>query len=360
MGLELTVRLSFTNLMFVLSYRHTMRRRNKVVGERAVSMTGISVLPLGYDDCGREYWKFPVSEDLFVCSEHLSDDAQRAFQDQLLEDRAELLAEQDEELRQQEAEVGLSADCKMDVDSDAESDDDILKSRSNSFAVPASLTASSAALQCVECKLAGPKRAECARKKANGQPDRKWKRLSDVTDIRRVVELLGTSATEQALRKSIINALLLERSTPASATAALGVASTDAIADAKREAGAEDTKSGTSAVAAIANPNAGTLNSWLDRSRSSNNLGGENAAGQGTSNGNGSEQDLKALAKKPAVDIVPAAMRLMTSKGQDIMPTYVIQQEAVFEEDGGASDNEDEQDEDVSHSEYFTFHKGRK
>jgi hypothetical protein len=47
--------------------RHTLRRRRKLVGLRAISMCGISVQPLGYDDDKNEYWKFPFSPDLFVC-----------------------------------------------------------------------------------------------------------------------------------------------------------------------------------------------------------------------------------------------------------------------------------------------------
>lgn len=356
-----------------------MRRRNKVVGLRAVSMTGISVLPLGYDDAGREYWKFPVSEDLFVCSEHLSDSAQLAFQEQLIRDRAEQRAEAEEELRQQEVEesaaaagmLGASDSSRMDVDSDADSDDDILKSRSNSIAAPASAVATTAsasaaastAMQCFECKPTEPKISEQAGRKPNGQPDRKWKRLSEVSDIRRVVELLGASEKEQALRKNIINALLLERTVPSSAAVVAMSADASSSAEVKSESGADDSKSATSATTATAatagNPTAGTLNSWIDRSRSSNSLG-ESAGAAQTSNGQGIEHDPRALVKRPVVDIVPAAMRLMPTKGQDILPTYVIQQEAVFEEEGGSSDNEDDDEDDITHSEYFTFSKGRK
>jgi hypothetical protein len=47
--------------------RHTLRRRRKAVGLRAISMCGISIQPLGYDDQDFEYWKFPFSSDLFIC-----------------------------------------------------------------------------------------------------------------------------------------------------------------------------------------------------------------------------------------------------------------------------------------------------
>jgi len=49
-----------------------------------------------------------------------------------------------------------------------------------------------------------------------------WKRLSEVQDIRRIVELLGASEGESVLKKSIINALLLERSAAAAASASAG------------------------------------------------------------------------------------------------------------------------------------------
>ena len=51
-------------------------------------------------------------------------------------------------------------------------------------------------------------------------PAKVWKRLSEVQDIRRVVELLGGSENEGALKKSVINALLLERSVAAAAASA--------------------------------------------------------------------------------------------------------------------------------------------
>eukprot|EP01033_Poteriospumella_lacustris_P001523 gene1523-1100_t len=46
--------------------RHLLRRRRNVVGEKALSMCGISQQPLGYDGYHNEYWKFPFCSDLFV------------------------------------------------------------------------------------------------------------------------------------------------------------------------------------------------------------------------------------------------------------------------------------------------------
>jgi hypothetical protein len=47
--------------------RHAFRRRRRAAAERLIRMTGLTVQPLGFDDAGREYWKLPTSEDLFVC-----------------------------------------------------------------------------------------------------------------------------------------------------------------------------------------------------------------------------------------------------------------------------------------------------
>jgi len=92
----------------------------------------------------------------------------------------------------------------------------------------------------------------------------------------------------------------------------------------------------------------GSMNTWLDRSRSSNSL--ENAKNPDSY----ATEENKTL--KKGVDIVPTSMRLMTGKGQDIMPNYVIQNEVVFEEEV----TEEGEDDEERVNEYFTFNKGRK
>lgn len=72
--------------------------------------------------------------------------------------------------------------------------------------------------------------------------------------------------------------------------------------------------------------------------------------------------------KKVNVDIVPVALKLLTNKGVDISPVYVIQQESVFEDPGDEDieyNNNNDQDGDggdimVSPNEFFTFSKSRK
>ena len=287
-------------------YRHTLRRKNKVVGQRAVTMTGISVLPLGYDDAGREYWKFPVSEDLFICTQPLSDVCQAEFQERLLQEAREMSVQNE-------------SDGVMDVD--------IQEERKNIVPTTTATTAT--------------------------EGDRNWKRISDVSSIRRIVELLGTSSSEQALRTNVINALLLERSANAAAVAAATATTTATETASSAESKTDEDLSASSAVGAEERKNTtttGNLNSWVDRSRSSGSL----AAVERTN----SIEDLR---KKPIVDLVPAGMRLITARGQEIMSNYVIQEETVFEEDAGDSDEEiDDEDETTPVNEYFTFSRGRK
>eukprot|EP01035_Chromulina_nebulosa_P019311 gene19311-25173_t len=64
--------------------RHTIRRRRKVIGDKAVSMAGISIKSLGRDNNYREYWKFPVSDDLFVTYDGPVDAEKKEF-DRLIE-----------------------------------------------------------------------------------------------------------------------------------------------------------------------------------------------------------------------------------------------------------------------------------
>ena len=93
------------------------------------------------------------------------------------------------------------------------------------------------------------------------------------------------------------------------------------------------------------------MNSWLDRSRSSTSLNNEK-------NPDLAEEHANKNLKK-GVDLVPTSMRLMTQKGQDISPVYMIQNEVVFEEEAtDPVDGDEEEEERVN--EYFTFNKGRK
>lgn len=47
--------------------KHTLRRRRRLIADKAINMSGICTRSLGVDDAGREYWKFPTSDDLLIC-----------------------------------------------------------------------------------------------------------------------------------------------------------------------------------------------------------------------------------------------------------------------------------------------------
>ncbi len=47
--------------------KHAFRRRRNTAAEKVIWMTGLALQPLGFDDNGNEYWKFPNCGDLFIC-----------------------------------------------------------------------------------------------------------------------------------------------------------------------------------------------------------------------------------------------------------------------------------------------------
>lgn len=50
-----------------------MRRCRRKIAERVIQICGINVEPLGFDDNGFSYWKFPMSDDLFICVNGFTD-----------------------------------------------------------------------------------------------------------------------------------------------------------------------------------------------------------------------------------------------------------------------------------------------
>jgi len=48
--------------------KHALRRKRNIISKKLVAMAGIPIRPLGIDSCGREYWKFPNSIHLFICT----------------------------------------------------------------------------------------------------------------------------------------------------------------------------------------------------------------------------------------------------------------------------------------------------
>lgn len=47
--------------------KHAFRRCRNNAAEKVIWMSGIAQQPLGFDDAGHEYWKFPSCGDLFIC-----------------------------------------------------------------------------------------------------------------------------------------------------------------------------------------------------------------------------------------------------------------------------------------------------
>ena len=56
-----------------------LRRRRRAVAERVIAVSGLNIEPLGSDSAGREYWKLPGSQALFVCSNIPADPDKQIF-----------------------------------------------------------------------------------------------------------------------------------------------------------------------------------------------------------------------------------------------------------------------------------------
>lgn len=179
---------------------------------------------------------------------------------------------------------------------------------------------------------------------------KQWRRIAEVSTIRHVVDLLGHSPAEQRLKKNIVNFLLLERST--SSASSSSSSSSDPI-DSKPVVEGDPERTGTA------------LTDWLGAKSTAVGSIDEitTTAQQSVAVVASTNHNQTYTTKKPALDIVPASLRLQTHKGVDISPVYVIQQETVFEDRGGERDDLEEGDGEgeetrSSSNEFFTF--GRK
>lgn len=57
-----------------------LRRKRRLIAQHVIDLAGLFSRPLGVDDAGREYWKFPCSRDLYLCeSESRVCSVQEAF-----------------------------------------------------------------------------------------------------------------------------------------------------------------------------------------------------------------------------------------------------------------------------------------
>lgn len=130
--------------------RHALRRRRRLIAERAISMSGICCRPLGLDDLDSEYWKYPNSDDIFVRLQSASSSALRPID---RDERQELLRM-----------IGRGA------------------------------------------PVSSPFGQSQAAATGGG-----WRRISDVDTIRRLVDALGKSERESQLRQNLVSILLIDR-----------------------------------------------------------------------------------------------------------------------------------------------------
>ena len=64
----------------------SLRRRRRLVAQRVIELAGLTNTPVGVDDAGREFWRFPVSRSIFVCSAATQEQpcpVRRAFEQRL-------------------------------------------------------------------------------------------------------------------------------------------------------------------------------------------------------------------------------------------------------------------------------------
>ncbi len=68
-------------------HRNLLRRQRRKVVQAAVNASGLILRPLGSDDHGREYWKFPTSDALYICNLPAADADKTAFMQLLAKER---------------------------------------------------------------------------------------------------------------------------------------------------------------------------------------------------------------------------------------------------------------------------------
>jgi len=263
-----------------------------------------------------EYWKFPTSEDLFICRASDADMDKQSFR---------LLMEQ-----QQRA--------------DSDGREDILGEKT------LIATATSPDVVMVDTMQ------QQSSSSSSSSSGKQWRRIAEVSTIRHVVDLLGHSPAEQRLKKNIVNFLLLERGASSSTSSSSSSSSSSDPIDSKPVAEGDPERTGTALTDWLGAKS--TAVGSIDETTTTTTTAHQSVAVAASTNHNQTY-----TTKKPALDIVPASLRLQTHKGVDISPVYVIQQETVFEDRGGERDDLEEGDGEgeetrSSSNEFFTF--GRK
>jgi hypothetical protein len=349
-------------------------------------MAGVSSRSLGTDDAGREYWRFPSSEDLFIRDNDggpaVIDEDETAFKKMLAEAIHNKSPRyggdgEDDDDGNEDDDGHRHGNARMDVEEDNSHDhhhhhhpnakneegrqhidnnkDSAIKQHGVSYTKPSS-------------------------KKG-------WKRVSDVAQIRRIVDLLGDSDKELQLRKNMVTSLLSDRKPDVVAaqlnasTSATEVASSSAVAGAGTGtdvAAAVPSSSSSSSIAKSVSTSqlATTVAATADAATAAATAASTNVTDQQQQGGAAADDSSstkiddgsgnssstasgRAIVKKPiptAPDNTPFELRLIRAKGQEVPRKFVINQECVFDEDEEGAEDEDN---GQSHKAYFTFGKGR-
>lgn len=273
-------------------------------------MSGVSCKALGSDDLGNEYWRFPIANDLFVRLNLAGavDTDYEDFQKLILSQR-----------RKQQ--LGGVASSLLEP-----------------------TTTSAVATTVTKLNDGGV---------SQQSESRHWIRLQNVHEIRALVDLLNTSNIsdrEKTLKRNIVNYVLIEKNFDSSTVAASAAATTVAPVAAANQ---------SDASSAIATNLASVEEEEPTMITSSNNT---NNNIDTINNATVSEPDTQGKLVvtdpklKKVIDNTPVSLKLLTNKGKDIEPTFVITKESVFNE-FGLDDSEDAEDNDDANFEYFTYNK---
>lgn len=294
----------------MIMYRHEIRRRRRVVADRIASLSGMSTQPLGYDDSGRSYWQFPNSSSLFISPPHSLHDREPDCEALL-----SMIKPTGKAKKGGNKALAVVAQAGADTD-DMEEANDVASDRGG-----------------------------------------EWVVVEDVLAIAKVIELLGRSAGEMSLRKSLSNYYAgdiekLKREKEAAAAAATQV--TSALTNGEADEIPADPSTLEGPKEEVPEPEDQKA---VDEEAEQN---GREEEGKGD-DFSGKEYRT-ALPRKAAPVFAkagegkPVKMNLMLDKGVEVQSRYVIKQEKVFEDTGAEGDSDSENDEDdVSFQEYFVF-----
>jgi hypothetical protein len=247
-------------------------KRNQI-SQRSLPMSGLSIKSLGVDNEGREYWKFPSSNYLYINIDNHIDDEKNEF-----------------------------------------------------------------------LKLIGRDISKTNNSSDMTNNDSKWKVLTTVDEIRKIVDLLGYSRNEESLRHQIILILSVDNYSYSTIPTAKEI-SEKALKDAqdlaielenrKQEDLLNDSKE---EVIETSPPKVVSSSRLSLTSRQSTVLA--------------SKPKVKPLPN--AKDLIPSSLKLMTSKGQSVVPLQNIRQEVAFEDINLIEDGADQ-----SYLDFLNFQKGR-